>query len=192
MHDDTIYATELQGIREFGTESVLMQVESEVARRLSGPTGLLASVEYTKEFMRLAARAGPDGRPEGRRVLYNWFDEFQITQDTEIGFNLAAGTAEFDPPDLQPDGSRSMARKAQGAFTAGDAREGAVRRHCSTSSSRTTRTSSKHLRQLVRREGNPLTAARARRSANSSSRASRGSTIAARTTTPRSRSPTTR
>uniref|UniRef100_UPI001CC405E5 major capsid protein n=1 Tax=Burkholderia diffusa TaxID=488732 RepID=UPI001CC405E5 len=55
MHDDTLYAEELQGIREFGTESILMQVETEVARRLSGPTGLLASVEYTKEYLRLAA-----------------------------------------------------------------------------------------------------------------------------------------
>ncbi len=116
MHDDTVYAEELQGIREFGTESVLMQIESEVARRLSGPTGLLASVEYTKEYLRLAAVQGLVLDPKDGSVLYNWFDEFQITQAAEQAFNLAAGT----PNSLRVICNaliRVMARKAQGAFT---------------------------------------------------------------------------
>lgn len=116
MHDDTVYANEVQGIREFGQESVLMQVETEVARRLSGPTGLLASVEYTKEYLRLAAVQGLVLNPKDGSVMYNWFDEFQITQATEVAFNLAAGTANS----LRPICNalvRSMARKAQGAFT---------------------------------------------------------------------------
>jgi len=116
MHDDTIYAEEIQGVREFGEESVLMQIETEVARRLSGPTGLLASVEYTKEYMRLAAVQGLCLNPADGSVAYNWFDEFQITQAPEVGFNLAAGT----PNSLRPICNgivRSMARKAQGAFT---------------------------------------------------------------------------
>ncbi|KWT89349.1 MULTISPECIES: major capsid protein [unclassified Variovorax] len=115
MHDDTLYANELQGIREFGTESILMQVETEVARRLSGPTGLLASVEYTKEYLRLGAIQGLMLDPKDGSTLYNWFDEFQITQAAEIAFNLAAGTANSLRPICNAI-KRTMARKAQGAF----------------------------------------------------------------------------
>lgn len=116
MHEDTIYATELQSIREFGTESVLMQVDTEVARRLNGPTGLLANVEFTKEAMRLGAVQGLMLDPATGTTLNNWFDEFQITQAAETGFNLAAGALNT----LRPICNiivRTMARKAQGAFT---------------------------------------------------------------------------
>jgi hypothetical protein len=116
MHDDTIYADEIQSIREFGQESVLMQVETEVARRVAGPTGLLSSVEYTKEYLRLAAIQGMVLDPKDGSVMYNWFDEFGVTQAAEVAFNLAAGTANS----LRPICNaliRVMARKAQGAFT---------------------------------------------------------------------------
>ncbi|KAF1041305.1 MAG: hypothetical protein GAK35_03395 [Herbaspirillum frisingense] len=116
MHDDTLYASELQNIREFGQDTVLMQVEAEVARRLSGPTGLLSSVEYTKEYLRLAAVQGMVLDPKDGSVLYNWFDEFGIPQANEVAFNLAAGT----PNSLRPicnSITRSMARAAKGAFT---------------------------------------------------------------------------
>ena len=118
MHEDTVYATELQGIREFGAESILMQVESEVARRLSGPTGLLSSVEYTKEYMRLGAVQGLMLDPANGSTLYNWFDEFQIVQAAETPFNLAAATANSLRPICNAI-VRVMARKAQGAFTPG-------------------------------------------------------------------------
>jgi hypothetical protein len=116
MHDDTVYAEELQGIREFGTESVLMQVETEVARRLAGPTGLLASVEYTKEYLRLAALQGLVLDPKDGSVMYNWFDEFGITQASETPFDLTAQ----QPNTIRPicnEIRRTMARKSQGAFT---------------------------------------------------------------------------
>ena len=116
MHDDTVYAEELQSIREFGTESILMQIETEVARRLNGPTGLLASVEYTKEYLRLGAVQGLCLDPKDGSVLYNWFDEFEITQATEVAFNLAAGVANSLRPICNAI-VRTMARKAQGAFT---------------------------------------------------------------------------
>jgi hypothetical protein len=115
MHDDTLYANELQGIREFGTESILMQVETEVARRLSGPTGLLASVEYTKEYLRLGAIQGLMLDPADGSTKYNWFDEFQIAQAAEIPFSLSAGTANSLRP-ICNGITRTMARKAQGAF----------------------------------------------------------------------------
>lgn len=116
MHDDTVYAHELQNIRAFGTESELMQVQAEVARRTAGPTGLLASVEYTKEYLRLAAVQGLVLDPKDGSTLYNWFDEFGISAPTETGFNLAAGTANSLRPIINGI-IRKMARAAQGAFT---------------------------------------------------------------------------
>lgn len=114
MTSDTIMADELQSIRAFGTESELMQLEAEVARRLSGPTGLLRQIEYTKEYHRLAAVQGLLLDADSS-VKYNWFDEFQITQPTEVAFALAANT----PNSLRPICNtliREMVRAAQGAF----------------------------------------------------------------------------
>jgi hypothetical protein len=122
MHDDTIHTYEIQNIREFQEGvtqqpvSVLMQLEREVARRLGGPTGLLASIEYTKEYLRLAAVQGLVLDPKDGSVLYNWFDEFEIAQASEVAFNLAAGTANSLRP-ICNGIVRTMARKAQGAFT---------------------------------------------------------------------------
>jgi hypothetical protein len=122
MHDDTLYASELQGVREFHdgnqVQSTLMQVQTEVGRRLYGPTGLLASVEYTKEYMRLGALQGLMLDPKDGSVQYNWFDEFQIAQAAEVGFNLAAQTANSLRPICNAI-SRVMQRKAQGAWLPG-------------------------------------------------------------------------
>lgn len=115
-HSDTVYANELQNIRAFDTESELMQVQDEVARRLAGPTGLLKNIEYTWEFQRLAAVQGLFTDADGS-IRYDWFQEFGIAKAAEVAFNLAAGTANSLRP-LCNQITRSMARKAQGAFTA--------------------------------------------------------------------------
>ncbi|TAL89281.1 MAG: major capsid protein [Candidimonas sp.] len=115
MHSDTIHANELQNVRAFGTESELMQIETEVARRLNGPTGLTSNIEYTWEFQRLAAVQGLCLDSDGS-VKFNWFDEFGITQAAEIAFNLSAATANSLRP-LINGIVRTMARKSQGAFT---------------------------------------------------------------------------
>ncbi len=111
---DTLHAAEIDGIRAFGQESELMQVMNEVARRLAGPTGLVANIGYTKENMRLAAVQGLLLDADGS-LLYNWYDEFQFVAAAEVGFNLAAGT----PNSLRPiiNGLvRAMYRAAKGAF----------------------------------------------------------------------------
>lgn len=114
-HSDTIYSNEIQNIRAFGTESELMQVQDEVARRLAGPTGLLKNIEYTWEFQRLAAIQGLFTDYDGT-IKYNWFQEFGITPAAEVGFNLAAGAQNTLRP-LVNGIIRSMARAAQGSFT---------------------------------------------------------------------------
>jgi hypothetical protein len=112
---DTIHAHELQNIREFGQESVLMQVQAEVARRLSGPTGILTHLDYTEEFQMLAAVQGFLLDADGS-VWYNWFDEFEFVQPDEIAFNLDANI-EYSLLPICNALVRSMARSAQGAFT---------------------------------------------------------------------------
>lgn len=113
---DTIHASELQGIREFGQESVFMQVQAEVARRLAGPTGILATLDFTEEFQRLAMIQGLLLDKDGS-VWYNWFDEFQIALPDEVPFNLAANV-EFSLRPIINQLVRSMARSSKGAMTA--------------------------------------------------------------------------
>ncbi|PXW23404.1 major capsid protein [Paraburkholderia caballeronis] len=115
MHDDTVYANEIQDIRAFGTESELMQVQVEVARRMNGPTGILRNIEYTWEYHRLAAVQGQLLDADGS-VLYDWFDEFGITPADEVAFDLSAQTEHTLRP-LINQIRRTMARHAQGAFT---------------------------------------------------------------------------
>lgn len=116
-HEDTIYAREVANIREFGTESVLMQVMTEVARRFAGPTGLISNIEYTWEYHRLAALQGELLDANGS-VVYNYFTEFGVTPPTEIGFNLAANIEGSLRP-LCNQLYRGVARAAKGAFTTG-------------------------------------------------------------------------
>lgn len=122
MHDDTIRADEIQSVREFippgnGLPVVteLMQLQKESARRLSGPTGLQASMEYTRERHRLGAIRG-EVLDADNTVIYNWFEQFGITQPQPFVFNLAAATVGTLRP-LVNQIQRTVARKSQGAFT---------------------------------------------------------------------------
>lgn len=123
-HADTIYATELQNVREPGTEAQLKTVQTEVAYRLAGPTGLTMSMEYTWEAHRLAAIDGTLIDADGS-TLFDWYSEFGITRRAEIDFNLggwksgaATPTADGDLRKLCNQVVRTVARAAQGAFTA--------------------------------------------------------------------------
>lgn len=114
--EDTITARELMGIRQFGSETELMQVQQETMRRFVGPTGLRANLRYTQEFHRLAAVQGLLLDATGA-VKYNWFNEFGITPNAEVPFNLLAKTAGTLRP-LAASIARAMKRKSQGAWTA--------------------------------------------------------------------------
>ncbi|MBM9401553.1 major capsid protein [Gluconacetobacter azotocaptans] len=115
-HGDTVYATELQNIRQFGEQTVLMQVQTEIARRLSGPTGLTANMEYTWELHRLAAVQGLLLDSDGS-LLFNWFDEFSVERPVEVGFNLTNPTPKDGALRIQCNQIvRNMMRQAQGAW----------------------------------------------------------------------------
>jgi hypothetical protein len=94
---DTIYAHELQGILSRAMISggdvgmVLQDLQSEIAYRLDGPTGLRSKQEATKERMRLGAIAGIVLDKDGS-TLYNWATAFGVSLPAEIAFNLSAAS----------------------------------------------------------------------------------------------------
>ena len=84
--EDKIFATEVAGIRAFGSETEMMQVQQEIARR---GARLRSEAEMTFEFHMLNAIQGMVLNTSGATVVYNWYTEFGITPADEIDFDLA-------------------------------------------------------------------------------------------------------
>lgn len=82
---DRITASEIANIRQFGTESEFVQVQAEVADRM---TDIRTDMELTHEHMRLGAIQGIVLDADGS-VIYNWFTEWQIAQPAVQTFNFA-------------------------------------------------------------------------------------------------------
>ena len=115
----SITADEVQSIRAFGSESELMQVQAEMADRINGPTGAIRNFELTWEHQQLGAIQGIVLDADGS-ILYNWFDEFGISQAAEIDFDLdnaspASGAVRKKCNQV----IRQMMRAAQGAWVDG-------------------------------------------------------------------------
>lgn len=120
---DKILASELAFVTQFGSEEQVLQVQTEIARRLSGPGGLLDDVEATFEHMRLSALNGILLDADGS-TIYNFYDEFGIIENAEIAFNLA-NIADGDLEEMvNAQVLRPMRLKAKGA------RYGEVRAEC--------------------------------------------------------------
>ena len=114
---DTLYAAEIQNIRAFGRVSELEQLQEEVMRR---NMAVRDDVELTHENMRLGAIQGIVLDADGSTVIRNWFDEWGITQPTEIDFDLdnanPASGAVRKKCNLVV---RNMKKGAKGAWTPG-------------------------------------------------------------------------
>lgn len=82
---DRLMADEIQNIRAFGSETELMQVQEEVARRLYR---LRLDIELTHEYQRLGAVMGKVYDADGATLIYNYFSEFGIAEPSEIDFDL--------------------------------------------------------------------------------------------------------
>jgi hypothetical protein len=119
MTSDTIRASELQDIRAFGSETELMQIEAEVSRRIAGPTGLLANLEYTKEFLRLAAVQGYVTDPGTGQTLYDLYAQFGLTRPAAFSLGLATPVANTLRTAINQNILRPMARAAQGGMPQG-------------------------------------------------------------------------
>lgn len=112
---DRIYAEELQGIRAFGSETELSQVQTEVARRLQK---LIDDVELTWEHMRLGAVQGIVTDADGS-TIYNYFTEFGVGQPSEVEFEFDLLEAGEVRALIEGAIVRPMIRAAKGAMTVG-------------------------------------------------------------------------
>lgn len=86
---DKVWAHEISGLRESGTETELMAVQREVADRLDK---MRQDVEYTEEYLRLAAIQGLVLDPADGSTYYNYFTEFNITPAASVSFELDVDT----------------------------------------------------------------------------------------------------
>ena len=116
--EDHIKASELAFVRQFGTEEQVKSLQVELARRMTGEDGLIADIEYTKEYFKLGAIQGKFLDSDGS-VIYDYFSEFGISENTEIAFSLASATAGALRENIQKNIIRPMRRKAQGARYSG-------------------------------------------------------------------------
>ena len=111
----TLYAEEVQGIRAFGSETELAQVQAEYLRRMSS---VRDDMDLTHEFHRLGALQGLLLDADGTSVIYNYFTEFGVTQPTVIDFDLDNATpAKGALRKKCAEVVRGMARSAGGSFT---------------------------------------------------------------------------
>lgn len=108
----TLYASELDGIRSFGSETELEQVMVEYMRRM----GLLRDdMDLTHEYHRLGALQGKLLDADGTTVIYNYFTEFGVAEPTAVDFALTTDTTNVRQKCQGV--IRSMQRSAKGAFT---------------------------------------------------------------------------
>ncbi|SFE88707.1 major capsid protein [Paracidovorax wautersii] len=110
---DTLHAYEIESIRDFGTESELMQVQKEVAARLAR---LDDDLQLTHENMMLGAIQGIVLDADGS-VIRNWYNEFGIAQPAEIDFELDDAATDVRGKCQQV--VRSMQRAAKGSWLPG-------------------------------------------------------------------------
>jgi hypothetical protein len=113
--EDALRADEIQGIRAFGSETELTQVQVEVARRLQK---LHDDMELTWEHHRLGAVQGilldADGSP-----IVNYFTAFGVAQPGEVEMNFATLANGEVREKIESEIVRPLIRAAKGAFVTG-------------------------------------------------------------------------
>lgn len=110
----TIRADEIQGIRAFGSESELKQVQTEVARRQAQLRG---DMELTFEHHRLGAIQGIVTDADGSTIV-NFFTEFGVAQPAEVEFDFGTLSANGGVRrKIADDIVRPIIRAAKGAMT---------------------------------------------------------------------------
>ena len=114
---DTVWAQEVSGLREYGTENELMVVQREVADRLAK---MRQKVEYTEEYLRLAAIQGRAFDPADGSVFYNYYTQFNVAEAAAVSFELDVTTT--DVKKICRDLARDIQRSAKGAWVVGQSR----------------------------------------------------------------------
>ena len=114
---ETIWAHEIAGIHAFGNDTVLMQVATELGNRLSAQK---QNIEYTKEYMRLAAVQGKFLNPATGAVIYDYFAELGVTEAPAV--NFALGTPATKVKELAEKLVIDIQRSSKGAWVMGQTR----------------------------------------------------------------------
>lgn len=96
QRDWSVYADEVQDIRDFGSESRLKSVQKVVAQRIAAN---LEDLDLTEEYARIGAIQGIVTYKGGYSL--NLFDKFGVAQPAEIDFDLDS----IDPVDGPVDGT---------------------------------------------------------------------------------------
>lgn len=89
QYNDAIYADSVQNVRAFGQSSVLETLKSRIDMKLQDAVQL--KLDPTLEYQRLGALKGIILNANGS-TLYNLFNEFGVTQEAEIDFDLDNAT----------------------------------------------------------------------------------------------------
>jgi hypothetical protein len=82
---DVLWASEIQSVRDFGSESAVQQVQTEVAHKLRR---LRQDAEFTFEYHLLNGIQGIVKDPKDHATVVNYFTEFIIAPSPEIDFDL--------------------------------------------------------------------------------------------------------
>jgi len=90
--EDAILASEVQDVRKFGTEDAMESVAEVVNDKLEM---MKQSHELTLEWLRIGAIHGKVIDGDGSTTLYNLFTEFDVTEPTEVNFELDVDTTEI-------------------------------------------------------------------------------------------------
>lgn len=112
---DTIKPSELQFIRAMETEDQMVAgVQGEIAKRTSGPSGLMKDIEATFEFQRMHAALQGIVVDSKDNVIYNYFEQFGFTEGAELSINF--GLSEGNMREyIVNNVTRWMQRRAKGA-----------------------------------------------------------------------------
>jgi len=88
--DDGINADEVQNVRAFGQESAVQTIQEMVNMRMGQHVQL--KLDPTLEYQRIGAITGIILNGDGS-TLYNLFTEFAVSAQSEVDFNLDAGSS---------------------------------------------------------------------------------------------------
>ncbi len=107
----TMYAHEVEGIRAFGKETLLKAITTEYADRMGD---VRDDMDLTHEWHRFGTLQGKLLDADGTTVLYDYFDEFGITEPAAFDFKLNIATTKVR--DVCNNITRVMKRRAGGSY----------------------------------------------------------------------------
>jgi len=116
-HGDQLQASEILGIRAFGSTTELMNAQAETLRRL---VAVRRNVLMTHEYHQLGAVQGKVLDADGTTVIRDWYAEFGVSQPAEVSFSFTTATAAAGTIRGQCDAIlRATARAAKGSWVDG-------------------------------------------------------------------------